>query len=290
MSFVKRKIQFKFTLGEGTFGNGAAETTVEDLRCSVDIEQIGLGYAQCDARIYGMSMDLMNKLSTTTQFYMQQRKQNTLTVLAGDDDAGMAVVFTGTIFWAWCDARQQPDVAFWLSAMPGLYDTSQAVDPVSFDGTVDVATVVQNIASQIGYSFTNNGVQTSIANPYLPGTPKAQIEAICKAADCMFQVDETNKRIAIWAKGGARDNDAVQVSAEEGLIGYPAFTQQGVQFSSLFNRALEFGKTVTITSGLTPANGNWVIIKLSHSLEAEMPDGRWFSTAECIYPGLNYDQ
>lgn len=290
MSLTRRHIQFKFTLGEGAFSDGAQTTTIEGLRCSVEIERVGLGYAQADARIYGMSRDLMNRLATTTQFYMEQRKQNTLTILAGDDDGGMAVCFTGTIFWAWMDARQQPDVSFYVSAMPGLYDAAQAVPPVSFKGTVDVALVARGVAEQMGYSFYNSGVDARVTSPYLPGTPKAQLEALCRAADCMHEIDETNQRVAIWPRGGAKDGDAVEVSPDTGLISHPAFTQQGLSFSSLYNPSIEFGRNVKIKSALTPANGEWTVIKLSHSLEAEMPDGRWFTDVECIYPGLNYDQ
>lgn len=288
MAFVKRKIQFQFQLGQGTFGDGSQTTTIDGLRCSVDIEEIGLGYAQCDGRIYGMDMETMNRLTTSLQFYIEQRQPNSVTILAGDDESGMSVVFKGTMFWAWCDARQQPDVAFWFSAQPGLFDASQTVQPVSFNGQVDVATVVQGIASQMGYGFTNNGVSSSVDSPYLPGTPKSQLEEICRAADCVFQVDEVNKMISIWPKGQAKDNQKIDVSPDTGLIGYPAFTQQGVQFSSLYNPELQFGRMASLNCDLTPANGDWLILKLSHSLEAEMPDGRWFTTCDAFYPGENY--
>jgi len=279
MTFAKRLIQFQFKIGE------TGETIiVEDLRCSVDIQRLGLGSARCDARIYGMSMSLMNTLTTNYQFYVEGYHNNVLTILAGDERSGMAVVFTGTIYWAWCDARQQPDVVFWVSAAPGQHAALKAVPPVSFNGYVDAAIVARGIAEQMQYSLSNNGVSAQIANPYYPGTPKAQIESLCQAVDCLYEIDETHKTIWIWPKGSAKSETTAEVSAYTGLIGYPAFTQSGIHFSSLYNPQIEFGMKIKMESGLTPANGEWLVLKMSHSLEADMPDGRWFTEVEAVYP------
>lgn len=290
MSLSRRHLQFKIKLGQGTFASGDQETTIEGLRSSVEIERLGLGSAQADVRIYGMAQELMNRLTTNYQFYLEQRRPNLLTILAGDDDGGMAVCFSGTIYWSWCDARQQPDIAFWISAAPGQYSATQAVPPVSFKGTVDAVIVARGIAEQMHYTLAANGVDARINSPYLPGSPKSQIEALCRAVDCLYEIDETNQTIWMWPKGGQKSDVVADVSPDTGLIGYPAFTQSGIQFSTLYNPSIEIGKKVRMKSGLEPANGEWLALKVSHSLESDMPDGRWFTTVECIYPGADYGQ
>lgn len=281
MSFEKRTIALTFQLGEGRgdFGLPGQDTIrLEGLRCSVNVVHDGIQFSRADLQIWGMSLDLMNKLTVTQKFFWNQFTRNTVRI-----EAGGAVCFSGGIMEAWADGRQQPDVMFHVSAASGLVDLAQTIPPTSYSGAVDVGTVVSQIAGQIGYGFENGGVNATLNTPYKPGSPKSQIEAICRDADCNWTVDDVAKVVAIWPKNGARAGEAITISAETGLIGYPAFTQGGLQFSTLYRPDIEYGRLVRMTTPFSAANGQWTVRALAHRLETNVPNGQWFTDIETSY-------
>ena len=285
MSLTTRKITLQFTLGQGDFGGDGQDTvTVEGLRCSVNIVHSGTSYASADVQVWGLSLDLMNKLAVTTKFNLEQRVRNRLIIFAGDED-GTAMCFGGTVWDAWADGRNAPDVAFVVSADSSMYDLSKPIAPTSYKGGVDAALVLSGLAQQIGYSFENGGITGTLTNPYKPGSPKSQIESVCRDVDCMFTVDEANKVLAVWPKGKARSGEAILVSPKTGLVGYPSFTQSGVRLTTIFNPNARFGGKVKVESQFEPANGIWPIYGLSHHLDANIPGGQWFTDMECVYMG-----
>jgi hypothetical protein len=286
MTFAKRIINLQFTLGQGDFGTAGQDTvTLEGLRCSVEIAQAGLQMAQLDLRVWGMKLEQMNKLTVLNKLAYDEVYQNTVTVMAGDSESGVAVCFQGIIQEAWADGRQPAEMVFQVLAFSGLYERTKPIPPTSYNGSVDVATVISGIAAQMGMGFENSGVTGQIANPYLPGDLGRQLERICAAADCNYTIDDVAQVVAVWPKGKARNGESVLISPDTGLIGYPAFTQNGIQLTTLYNPSLVFGRSVNIESAITPAGGSWSIAAVSHVLESEMPGGAWDTSIECGYLG-----
>lgn len=285
MTFTKRIINLEFQLGQGDFGQGGADTVkLEGLRCSVDIVRAGIAFSQAQIRVWGMKLDLMKQLTVTQQFYIEQRVNNRVIVEVGDE-AGVGTCFVGTIWESWMDARQSPDVSLTVSANSSLLETSRPVPPLSFKGAVDVGLALQTIADQMGYDFENGGVSGTLQNPYKPGTLKTQILSLCNDVGCNVDVDEGQRVIAIWPKGGSRSGEIPRIAPDSGLVGYPSFTQGGVAFTTLYNPNIAFGRNVLIETQAPGANGEWTVMGLAHRLEANIPGGQWFTDVECIYPG-----
>jgi hypothetical protein len=171
---------------------------------------------------------------------------------------------------------------FHVSAYSGMFETIKPIEPTSYKGSVDVAQVLYGLAQQMGLGFENSGVTGAIANPYWPGSLGQQLTAVCKAAGCDYLIDKVANVLAVWPKGGARNGQDVLLSKDTGMIGYPSFTQNGVQVRSLFNPSLAFGRTIKIESQFTPAaNGRWTIAAISHNLDANVPNGQWQTEVEC---------
>lgn len=281
--FSRRIIELTFMLGEGDFGEAGMDTvTLSGLRCSANITKAGgVSMSNLDLRVWGMSLDQMNKLTVLNKLAYPQQRFNTVVVSAGDEDSGLSVVFQGTIQEAWADGRDAPDMMFHVAAFSGLFESIKAVPPTSFKGTVDVATVVAGIAQQMGLSLENSGVTGKIADPYLPGALGSQLRSIARAAHISYHIDTTDQTLAIWPQGKSRDGELVEVSAASGMVGYPAFTQNGVQLVTLYNPSLVFGRSIVVKSQLTAANGTWVIASVSHNLDSDLPGGQWFTEIEC---------
>lgn len=284
MAFSKRKISLQFQLGQGDFGEAGVDTvTLDDLRCSVNIVRAGILYAQADITVYGMNLDLMNKLTVNQKFRFETQRRNQVIISAGDENAGMAMCFGGTIMEAYADGRQAPDMAFRVSAQSGQFELLKPVRPVSFRGSVDAALVLSGIAEQMGYTFENSGVTATLVDPYKPGSAKSQITSICRDIDCLSDVDDSTRVVAVWPKDKARGAQAVVISKDTGLVGYPSYTQGGVQFTSIYNPNIVFGAALQLESQFTPATGQWAAYHIAHRLESEVPNGQWFTDIECNY-------
>lgn len=133
-SFDKKKaIRFVITLATGTFGASSAnQITLEGFRATAEIDKAGWQQmGTLRAQIYGVSQSDIN---------------------------------------AWGDYNSMPDVFLEVQAQTAYANQLQPVAPTSFKGATDVATLMGQLAANMGYSFENNGVQKTISNPYLSNT------------------------------------------------------------------------------------------------------------------------
>lgn len=284
--YVKRKIELSIKLGMGDYGMSGFNTiTLKGLRVSCSIQKYGEPNSDtADFRVFGMNLDLMNKLSSLGKPIYRERL-NTITVSAGDDVVGMSIVFFGIIMEAWADMAGQPEVSFNITAQTGALNSSRPVAPFSYNGSADASTIMGNIASQminadgkLGMKFENNGVSVILDHPYFPGTLKAQAEACARAAHINWAMD--GDTLAIWPIDGKRNAGVPLLTARAGLVGYPAFVVGGIGVRSVFNPAIVFGGQVKVESIIKPANGTWTIYRLFHTLESEQPNGAWFTDFE----------
>lgn len=285
MSFVQRKINLKFQLGEGSFGEtGANAVEVTGLRVSSTIVKAGgpsKGRAQ--VQVYGLTLSKMNTLSTLGLVPTLVRK-NTITITAGDDANGMATVFIGTIQDAWFDPPNAPDVAFNIDAFAGGIESVQPAEPSSFKGSADVATIMSSIATKMGAKFENNAVSVKLANPYFSGAALQQAQQCAQAAGVKMVFD--NGTLAIWTTSGSRGGQIPLLSPQTGMEGYPVYTSHGVRIKCLFNPSISFGGKIKVQSDLKPACGEWIVYNLTHNLDSQVPRGRWHSTLQAARPGV----
>lgn len=290
MALVVRKLRVTITLAaiEGqaqTFQNsgGANTVIIENLRMSAEVLHAGgPSDGTLDLTIYGLSESTINRLSTLGM-QINLVPKNAIVLEAGDDQSGMATVFTGYVLAAFGDFNASPDVAFHLSAHTLA---PQAVAPAkasSFPGSADVATIMSGFATQLGLKFENSGVNGSLSNAYFSGSTKTQAQACVDAAGISWNHGEGGI-LAIWPKNGAREGQIPLISPQTGMKGYPTYTAYGIMVETLYNPSIGFGGKVQVKSRLQAASGTWAVYGLGHHLESEMPDGKWFSTVLCYNP------
>ena len=273
MSFKAKHLDFTLTLKNGNFGKGGNTATIKDHRATVDIVKPGgSDMGQAEIAIYGLPLSLMNQLTTLgTQVNLMAK--NTVVVKAYEDGQQPTMVFQGTISLAYADMRAMPQVCFRISAHAGSYEAGAPNEPVSVQGSADVAQTMERVAKQVGLQFENNGVTTKVQNPYLPGNPRSQMKALADMAGIGWVID--NGTLAIWPAGKSRKGDVPVIQPPE-MVGYPAFNQAGVEVTTLFNPQVKYAGTIEVKSSITPACGKWIVILLTYQLDAEIPNGRWF--------------
>ena len=78
------------------------------------------------------------------------------------------------------------------------------------------------------------------------------------------------------------------LKADTGLLGYPTITQNGVECKAVFNPDFKFAGLIQLETVVPKASGTWRIIKLSHNLTANDPNGgAWESYITGFYPSMS---
>lgn len=275
MTFARKYIDISFELASGQFGGGGNNATVKGLRVLAMIHTPGgAAMGQLECAIYGLPLSAMNQLTTLgTQFTLYN--QNKIKLKAYEEGQQPAMVFSGTITTAFADIRQ-PEGCLRVSALAGLFEAVKPTEPVSQKGSTDVSQTMKQIAGKAGLQFEDNGVNVKVMNPYLFGSPRQQALILAKAAGIEWVIE--NDTLAIWKPDQARQGGGATISPQTGMVGYPRYTQAGLEVTTLFNPSIKYGTSVTVQSELTPACGSWTVLDQIYNLETEVPGGKWFCT------------
>lgn len=269
MTYKKRSLKFEFKLKEGKFDDKGNDTlTVENVKAELEIGAYGGdGGTTLEARIFGLSLDLMSSLSYKG-LQLNGAKQNMVKIWADESP-----IFFGSITNCFADMNQMPDAPLIISAFATGFDQSIPAPPFSARGSVDAATIIESIAKSIGFTVVNNGVLYSLSNPYFDGNPIEQMIKVSKA--CGFNIDTRVGVIFIWPQTGAVDDVKPLVSPETGLMGYPIFNNYGVSFQCTFSNLFVLGRRIQLNTSLKNASGIYTIVAAKHHLSTWTEGGPW---------------
>ena len=289
MTFVRRKLIFKFQLGIGTFGlDGFTEVTLENHRAQCLIQHVtGPGMGVARARIYGLTPTVYNELASLNQATASIRN-NRMTITAGDEGQAPAIVFSGQISLSQLEMGEAPDVALCVTAHAGLLQAVQTADPSTYPGSADAATILENLAQKSGLFFENSGAKKILSTPAFEGSYRRQIEDCARAAGFDWTIEYGT--LHVWPKNGNRRGLIPLISADTGMVGYPGYYSSnnggGITVRTTFNPQLGIGQLVRVDSGLKPANGRWKVFNISHEIDAETPGGQWFTQFDSGSPDV----
>jgi hypothetical protein len=278
-AYSRRHIDVAFSLGTGDFGDGKPNTlTLSGLRVQAAIVVAGgPSLIQAEIRVFGMTLDHMNKLSRLGLLFWFEGRNNAVALSAGSDGTAMSLAFQGYVQNAWA-APAQPEVPFVVTAADGGLSAFKPIPVSSYQGAVDVATICAALARQMGLRFENNGVSQIVSNPYLAGTATSQLDKLRETTG--VHIEQEKGVLAIWPKNGARGGQIPLINAAT-MIGYPTFNSAGITVTTRYNPAITFGAAVQVESELTMACGKWSVYAVAHELESETPGGSWQTTISC---------
>lgn len=285
LSFENKKaLRFIITLGVGKFGSSDNNQIIlQGFRATADINRGGgMMAGTLKAKIYGVSRTDMNSI-TTLQWKPQTVIPNTIEVFAIDGPVE-SLVFAGNIVNAWGDYQGAPDVFLHIQSQAAYFNQLKPVNPRSYKGRVDVASIMGQIARDMGYTFENNGVNVQLNDIYLPNTAMEQAKDLARMAGCDIYLED--KILAITLPNVPRHTIIPVISAATGLVGYPTFDGMGVNFQTLFNPAVTFGGAVKLETDVQQAAGEWLVSSVAHRLECERVGGAWFSNIRGTINGL----
>ena len=271
-SFTRKIIELDITLAKGLFSSGGSRKTISGLPCEVTIDKPGPPAANsASIKITGLPYEDMDQL-TTLAFKPQESRHNLISILTGEGDAAAtSLAFSGEITSAAADFNSAPDVAMDIQAGSGAYPQQLAHDPVSVNSDAPLAELIAQFAAAAGYGFINEGFAGSLRNTLFTGSPIQKAKKAAREAGADLLIDDGN--MILLPKDAARRGDAILLSPQTGLIGYPTFDQDGIICKCLYNPALRHDGLIKVHSISPHATGLWRITRLSHSLSAFSPNG-----------------
>lgn len=278
--YAKRKIDVTINLGTGQFGEDkGSDVTLSGLRVSASYSAYnGDAQAALQLRVFGLPLAIINQLTTIGPI-MTQRRNNRITLTAGEEGGAMSTVYEGTIDSAFGDFNGAPEVVFNVVALAAAFESIKAVPAKDHAGGVDAAVIMKDLADTMKFSFENNGVSVILQDRTFSGTAMMQVKECAQAAQINYTVDRG--KLAIWPRTGYRAGDPVKISPVTGMVGYPSFSSQGIVLTTLFNPDIALGRRVDVASDLTVACGIWNVFSIAHALESETPNGHWFTQLAC---------
>lgn len=300
MSFTKRHLQYIIELNKGgtpdnsapsKFDNGANTLNIQSIRSVASIQSVIGGDTAFGGRaqlqLWGMKPSDMAQLSTLG-FDQARINKNKITVFAFDEgnSANAVQVFSGGIFVAHINYNAMPDVSLELECYATIGQQTQTIPGTSVQGQGDVATMLQGICAACDptVDFVNKGVTAKLANPAHAGSPSQQISEICCASGTAYTLQDDT--LTIWPKDTNVDGVTITTGPDDGMVGYPEYTQIGIDVTMEFNPEVQLGRQLKIkqaSSGNPPpvpgVPGTFWINVVEHELSSEMPDGPWFTHA-----------
>lgn len=286
-SFLKRKLKILLTLQKGSFkGREGNAYEISDLAMSVRVEKMGApDFGKASAVIYGLPLDVMEQLSTLCMHPLFVRR-NYINIYAGDEYNGYNQIYAGTITKASCDFNSAPDVKFNIESQIGFFGAVTAQGANVISGSQSASTFIEQQAKKIGFTFKNEGVTGTVKNAVFEGSPIEQARQCARQIGAELILDD--ETMILVSNGASRKGNAVLLNANSGLLGYPTMTQNGIEIKSIFNPNYRFAGLIKLETVVPKCSGTWRIVKMSHTLDSNMPNGgKWETQITAYYPHLS---
>lgn len=286
-SFIHRKLRVQITLSKGQYKKGQGNSIIiEDLGIVAKIDKAGPPeFGKASVEIYGLSLEVMEQLSTLAMRPLYTRK-NYINIFAGDDLHGFVQVFAGSITSATMDFNSAPDLKMKIEARIGFFGSLTAQGPSAISGEQPASNFIEQQIKKAGFTFQNQNVNTRIKNCVFTGSPIEQARQCAKQIGAELVIDD--EKVILLQNGKAVKGSVPVVSANSGLIGYPTMTQNGIELKAIFNPDFRFAGIIEIQSIVPKVSGQWRIIKLSHNLASNLPSGgQWESSITAYYPSMS---
>lgn len=280
VTFTRKSLAVVITLKKGTANN---QFRFENFAMSVSIEKMGgTEFAKANLQIFGLSIETMAQL-TTLSFNPFMNDWNYIEILAGEEGQTLQSIFKGEITLSYADLNGGSKVLK-IQAQTGAYPVLIADPPKSVEGQQTAASLIESLAKQSNYSFENEGVTATISDCTISGDPVTKMRTIAQMVGADLLIDDDT--VVLLPKDGARkaEGGIPVVAVDTGMIGYPVFTNTGLQASTYFRPDLRLGAMVRVESIIPGATGLWRIVKLTHTLSVNNPNGgAWRTDFEAMF-------
>ena len=231
------------------------------------ITATGTKYAnalQNEAEIILTNLDreTQDYILTETSPYNLNRTPKTVTLKAGRQSYGTALVYMGNIVTS--RVTQPPDVGIVLRCLTGNFIKGNILVR-NQAGQATLRQISSQISQDIGTLLTFQATDKNIGNYNFAGASSKQVALLNQFGGINAFVDDNTlvvKNALVPLNGKTKI-----VNASTGMIGIPEFTEWGIKVKFLLDNQTTLGGALQLTSQQYPsANGTYVIYKLGFEI------------------------
>ena len=281
-TYELKDIQIVITLDEGGANN---QYVFQGFATKAAIaKQGGVDFATAQVEIYGLSLEKMGQL-TMLAFKALNRRSNLIEILAGEKGTQLMSVFKGQVFVAYADLNGSSPVLK-IEAKTAAYPILKPTPQIAVSGTQSVEQLAQSFADEAGMTLKNEGVAGVVSDCVFTGDPITKLRQLSDMIGVDMIPDDGQIVLLPHGETRAPEGSIPVINAESGMIGYPTFTNTGIQGATFFRPDLRIGASVRVESIVPHATGTWKIVQLSHELSANMPSSSsWLTTFAAMWLG-----
>lgn len=282
--FSIKTIRVSIQLHEGQFAGSGNTVTIEGLPVTVHInKQGGEEKNKANVEIHNLKLETVRQL-TSLAFKRLQTYNNVMQIDVGNKGANLTTAFIGEISTAIPVIDDSGHLILRIEGISGYYPSLIPTPPTSVQGEVTIESLMKQFADEAGYQFENKGITGSVANCVFIGSPIKKAQTLARQVDIDLLIDDN--KFTIQPFDAPKDGDIPVLADYTGMIGYPAFSNDGISCRCVFNDQLKVGSFFKLESILPHATGEWQITKVEHHLQANMPNGgQWESVVSGVLPG-----
>lgn len=308
-SFTAKQLRARFILaGSGAVFPGTQSNTliVTGLRMSAQVQASATTAALMSLRVWGMKRQDMDAI-TVAWAIPGGVVLDHLVILEANNGDGWSVVFSGTIIEAQPEYRGAPDTYLSVSAVVGYLQAIEGASALSYEEEVDIGYVAGTLADRMGFTFVNGGADAVLKGGIqLWGSLVDQLDQVCRMAGCDYYltgnpaaptgaprpgaVTPENSRgsLTITPRGMpvAGAQPSVFLTQQTGLIGYPVYGRDGLSVQALWQPAFGCAIPIKLETIVPAASGTWYPYSMTHSLDANLPNGKWQTNMSCNRAGI----
>lgn len=263
-SYTPYEIEFDFELYNKT-KEGQSKITIGNSKCAIELSAVvGSSGNMANIKIFGLSTEIISTLTSNNinQFQSGENGFNIVSVKLNKN-----LVFKGGIYRAYCDPNLSPNHYLELSASGTVSQQMINTNPYTFKGSVDVVQALSTIGNNVGVKVVNFGVKKTLANPHYTGDAIQQMVDICEDLDINFYLDWG--KITIWDTNSSYPT--IEIDKEHGLIGYPAFQENGIRLTTQYTDLIKMGGLFKLTTLFENATGEYIVSSINHFLSQNLP-------------------
>jgi len=244
-------------------------------RCQVEIEKGGLPSKNfCNISIFGVSQETAENFTSTVFLPLTYDVRNTVEVIYEN-----ATIFKGTYIKCVGNYSSFPDISLDLTAYFGYETAISPTKTTSIAEGYPVVSAVSDLAKLMGYQIINNyNLTNKCPQIELFGTNFDKLQQLEKA--CKLNIIATDGYIGIAPVNKPVFNTPIEINAGTGMIGYPSFTSDGLNFKTLFNPLLRNGGLANVKTIVPKASGIWYVASIYTKLST-LENGVWETEASC---------
>jgi len=244
------------------------------------IRATGTKYAnalQNEAEIILTNLDreTQDYILTETSPYNLNRTPKTVTLSAGRQSYGTAVVYVGNIVTS--RVTQPPDVGIVLKCLTGNFIKGNILAR-SQPGQSTLSQISRQIAQDTNTLLNFQATDRNVSNYNFAGAAAKQVDLLGSLGGINAFIDDNT--LFVLNSGTALKGKLKIVNATTGMIGIPEFTEWGIKVKFLLDNQTTIGGGLQLTSQQYPAaNGTYVIYKLGFDIATR--DVPFYYIAEC---------